>query len=126
MDNRTFSTLENYLLKIPAVLNPIASGVEDKCWWIKFKIDINHDLAWQVVQELGHVLNYLSLDQRLPTVFKPVSPPPYMNGSPKEFLSWVIECDDINFKPDIVAEYLEARLPRPVEDIRQWNNQNDT
>jgi len=125
MDNRAFTTLENYLLKIPAVMSPIASGAEDKGWWMKFRIDIEHDLAWHVIQELGHVLNYLSLDERLPTVFKPVSPPPYMNGGPKDFLSWVIECDDINFKPGTVAKWLEGRLPRPVEDIEQWNNQSD-
>jgi len=39
------------------------------------------------------VLNYLSLDERLSTVFMPVSPPPYLNGG-VEFLSWVIECRD--------------------------------
>src|SRR5688500_17345460 len=60
-------------------------------WWVKFSLDISHRLTWNVVQELGHVLNYLSLNERLPTVFKPVSPPPYLNGGPAEFLSWVIE-----------------------------------
>jgi len=126
MNNSAFTTLEKYLSKIPAVVGSIASGTEDKSWWIKFKIDIEHNLAWHVIQELGHVLNYLSLDERLPTVFKPVSPPPYMNGGPKDFLFWVIECDDIDFKPDTVANWLEARLPRPVEDIEQWNNQSNT
>jgi hypothetical protein len=51
---------------------------------VKFAIDIEHPLAWSVVQELGHVLNYVSLEERLPTVFMPVSPPPYMNGGPDE------------------------------------------
>jgi len=99
MDNRAFTGLEKYLSKIPAVVGSIASGTEDKNWWVKFKIDIEHDIAWKVVQELGYVLNYLSINERLPTVFKPVSPPPYMNGGPKDFLFWVIECDDIDFKP---------------------------
>ena len=44
-------------------------------WWVK--LDISSPLAWQVVQELGFVLNYVSLQDRLPTVFMPVSPPPY-------------------------------------------------
>jgi hypothetical protein len=38
-----------------------------------------------VVQELGHVLNYVSVTEPLPTVFKPVSPPPYMNGDRRSF-----------------------------------------
>ena len=38
----------------------------------KFTIDPSDPLAWRVVQELAHVLNCLSLDERLPTVFMPV------------------------------------------------------
>ena len=66
-------------------------------------------------------MNYLSLKERLPTVFMPVSPPPYMNGGPKDFLSWVIECEDSDFKPGTLADWLEGRLPRPVEDESEWN-----
>ena len=33
---------------------------QDGLWWIKFGIDIEHPLAWGVVQELGHVLDYVS------------------------------------------------------------------
>jgi len=73
-----------------------------------------------VVQELGHVLNYLSVNERLPTVFMPVSPPSYLNGGPKEFLSWVIECKDRDFKPETCAQWLEGRMPRPVDDEEQW------
>ena len=75
------------------------------------------------MQEMGHVLNYVSVEERLPTVFKPVSPPPYMNGGPDEFLSWVIECPNIEFTPDICAEWLEGRLPRPVEKLSEWEFQ---
>ena len=89
---------------------------------MKFSIDIENPLAWHVVQELGHVLNYLSLNERLPTTFKPVSPPPYMNGGPREFLSWVIEGSDKDTQPATVAEWLEGRLPRPVSDLEQWAN----
>ncbi len=89
---------------------------------MKFSIDIESPLAWHVVQELGHVLNYLSVSERLPTTFKPVSPPPYMNGGPREFLSWVIECSDKDTQPATVAEWLEGRLPQPVSDLEQWAN----
>jgi hypothetical protein len=30
-------------------------------WWIKFQIDINHHLAWKIVQEFGHVVRPLEL-----------------------------------------------------------------
>lgn len=58
--------------------------------WAKSSLDTEHALAWRVVQELGHVLKSLPLKERLPTVFLPVSPTPYMNGG-VEVLSWVIE-----------------------------------
>lgn len=69
--------------------------------------------------------NYVSLDERLPAVFMPVSPPPYMNGGPKDFLSWVIECKDDAFTPENCAEWLEGRLPRPVNDPASWNTDDD-
>ena len=120
-DERSFQSLKSFLLRVPGVAGPIVSGFsDDGGWWVKFTIDLDHRLAWSVVQEFGHVLNYLSVDERLPTVFMPVSPPPYLNGGPKEFLSWVIECKDKNFKPGTVAKWLEGRLPRPVTDQRQW------
>jgi hypothetical protein len=123
MNELTFQTLESYLAKVPAITQPFGTGIEDDgSWWIKFAIDIDDPLAWQVVQELGHVLNYLSLNERLPTSFIPVSPPPYMNGGPRGFLSWVIECSDQTFKPGTAAKWLEGRLPRPVEDRALWKN----
>ena len=120
-DDRAFQTLEAFLTLLPGVATPFGHGYEpDGQWWVKFSIDIDNPLAWHVVQELGHVLNYLSVGERLPTVFKPVSPPPYLNGGPREFLSWVIECSDREFKPGSVAKWLEGRLPQPVQDIDQW------
>jgi hypothetical protein len=53
-------------------------------------------------------------------VFKPVSPPPYLNGGPHEFLSWVIESVDPSFTPDLAAQWLQGRLPEPVEDENAW------
>ncbi len=119
-DETYFEPLQKYLTEVPAILGAIGRGyLDDGNWSVKFTIDIGHPLAWQVVQEFGHVLNYLSLEERLPTVFMPVSPPPYLNGGP-EFLSWVIECRDRKFTPGDCAEWLEGRLPRPVVDIDQW------
>lgn len=74
-----------------------------------------------MVQELGHIVNYVSPDERLPTVFYPVSPPPYMNGGPTEFLSWVIETKDKDFKPEMMRKWLEGRLPWPVDDLSKWD-----
>jgi hypothetical protein len=121
MEEQKFSGLKKFLLKIPPMQPAIGSGTfEDGLWWIKFSLDIEHPLAWHGVQEIAHVVNYLSLDQRLPTVFYPVSPPPYMNGGPNNFLSWVIESKDISFTPDDLKEWLEGRLPNPVDDLNSW------
>nr|WP_284444904.1 hypothetical protein [Acinetobacter sp. ACZLY 512] len=118
-----FERLYQFFSKVPSIQQQriSAHGTNgEHAWWIKFSIDTEHALAWQTVQELGHVLNYLSTNERLPTQFFPVSPPPYMNGEAKDFLAWVIECDHPEFSPDVVCDWLEARLPNPVEDESQW------
>jgi len=109
------------LEKVPSISGQIGvgQGSRDVAWWAKFTVDPSDPLAWRVVQELAYVLNYLSLDERLPTVFMPVSPPPYLNGG-VEFLSWVIECRDHGTTPRIIAEWLGGRLPRPVDDRQTW------
>ena len=122
----SMQSLVDFIATIPAIKltdapsRGIGSGADQEIWWVKFGIDIGHPLAWNVVQELAHVLNLLSLEEPLPTVFKPVSPPPYMNGGPDDFLSWVIECPTAAMTPDTVREWLEGRLPRPVDDLSMW------
>jgi hypothetical protein len=109
------------LKRVPTIAAGIGCNCEaDGQWWAKFSIDIGHRLAWHVVQELGHVLNYVSVEEPLPTVFKPVSPSPYMNGGPREFLSWVIECHDPASPPAKCVRWLESRLPSPVDDEEAW------
>jgi hypothetical protein len=116
-----FKQLEAFLCRIPGIDGPIGKGRFDEgTWWVKFSIDIDHRLAWYVVQELANVLNYLSVTERLPTVFKPVSPPSYLNGGPREFLSWVIESTATEFSPGECAKWLEGRLPQPVDDPAHW------
>ncbi len=126
-----FHKLVDFLSRIPAVeINDtpsqgIGTGEEaDGAWWVKFSLDIDHELAWHTVQELGSVLNTLSLEEGLASVFKPVSPPPYLNGGPEEFLSWVIEAPD-ELAPGTVADVLEERLPQPVEDEAAWFGEAD-
>ena len=121
MSGENFSGLINYLQDVPAV-DVFGSGVfENGLWWVKFSIDIKHPYAWHVIQEIGHVVNYVSIEERLPTVFYPVSPPPYMNGGPGEFLSWIIETEDADFTPDDMEEWLSGRLPQPVSDLTSWD-----
>ncbi len=122
-----FAELIQFLRQIPAVdhndtpSQGFGSGDFDNGgWWVKFGINIEHRLAWSTVQQLGHVLNYLSLNDRLPTVLMPVSPPPCLNGGPREYLSWVIECPTGAMQPDKIAEWLEGRLPQPVNDETAW------
>ena len=120
-DDLDFQSLEAFLRRVPGTQAAIGKGRFDNGrWWLKFSIDTEHRLAWHVVQELGYVLNYLSLNERLPTRFMPVSPPPYLTGGPREFLSWVIECDDPQMKPGAIVKWLEGRLPQPVDDESQW------
>lgn len=119
--DRKFEPLLAYLERLPAIGRK-SIGFDllgDDNWWIKFSLKTDHHLAWRHVQEIGHVLNYLSLKERLPCSFYPVSPPPYMNGG-IEFLSWVIESDKPEFTPTKCAEWLEGRLPRPVDDASEW------
>lgn len=124
--DRGFHKLLTFLARIPAVQTNdtpwggFSSGIEDAGWWVKFSLDVDHHLAWNTVQEIGYVLNELSLSERLPTVFKPVSPPPYLNGGPRDYLRWVIECDDREMRPGTIADWLEGRLPKPVEDEAAW------
>ena len=75
-DDPIFKRLKSYLSTVPAVSDLTSGFSDDGYWWVTFTIDIEHPLAWSVVQELGHVLNYVSLEERLPTLFMPVSPPP--------------------------------------------------
>ena len=110
-----------YLRQIPAIHTPLAAGeYTPGRWWVKFRIDVTHPLAWQVVQELACVVNYISIEERLPTRFYPISPAPYLNGGPQDYLSWIVENTDEDFRPADLAEWLEGRLPRPVADLRQW------
>ena len=115
------NALTSLLRKIPGIDPRIGFGKEENdLWWAKFAIDIDHDLAWRVIQELACIVNYLSINDRLPTKFYPVSPAPYLNGGPEDFLSWVIECESPDFSPKNLASWLEARMPSPVDDIDAW------
>ena len=112
----------NFINKVPWV-DYISSWYYDNWnWWLKISIDINNKLSWNVIQELWHILNYLSLDERLPTFFYPISPPPYMNWWPKDYLSWVIESKDEQFSPLKCTQRLKWRLPDPVDDLSLWHN----
>ena len=128
MSEMNFDRLSQFFSQIPSVQQSgiVAHGTDgQQAWWFKLNIDIEHPQAWQTVQELGHVLNYLSTNERLPTQFFPVSPPPYMNGEAKDFLAWVIQCNHADFSPDVVCDWLEARLPNPVNDESQWKIKTD-
>ena len=51
-----FAKLIDFLVRIPAIetndtpSRGIGAGQEDGDWWVKFSIDIDHDLAWHTVQ----------------------------------------------------------------------------
>jgi hypothetical protein len=75
-----FEDLKRFLGRVPAVKVAAHHIGRDERWCINLTVDIDHPLAWNVIQELGSVLNNLSLTEKAPTVFKPMSSPPYLNG----------------------------------------------
>ena len=117
---RGLKMLVSFLQTVPAVTVMSSEVSKDAFWWVKLKIDLAHPLVWSVVQELGHVLNDASVSEKLPTVFKPVSPPPYLNGGPREFLAWVIESSYNYIDPAWIVEELQGRMPSPVDDLSNW------
>lgn len=112
--------LVDFLNKIPSVEVISNDLTPDAYWWIKLNIDINNKISWNIVQELGFVLNYISIQEPLPTIFKPVSPPPYLNGDAEECLSWVIESTFNYIDPKWIKEMIEGRLPNPIDDEKEW------
>lgn len=112
--------LEQFVSQIPGVDVISISEPDESRWWVKLQIDINSKTAWPVVQNLAYVLNELSVSEKLPTTFKPTSPPPYLNGGPDEFLFWVIEADIPFLDPRVITAYLKQRLPDPVADEQAW------
>jgi hypothetical protein len=112
--------LKQFVSQIPGVDVMGTSDPDDSRWWVQLRIDRNSETAWHVIQNLAYVLNDLSVTERLPTTFKPTSPPPYLNGGPDEFLSWVIEADIPFLGPSVITAYLKQRLPDPVTDEKEW------
>lgn len=51
------------------------------------------------------------------------SPPPYLNGAPRDYLLCEIDCSDSSFTPGTLAEWLERPLPRQVSDLAQLNTE---
>jgi hypothetical protein len=112
--------LHGFIQHIPAITAVASSAPDAPYWWVKVRIDLNHRLAWRVVQELAWVCNQLSVEAPLPTVFKPLSPPPYLNGGPHDYLSWVLESTIPFLDAGYVADILEGHLPRPVQHAQEW------
>ena len=55
MADETAFQLTEYVSKIPGIEGSLGSGIfDDGRWWVKFTINIQHELAWRVVQELGN------------------------------------------------------------------------
>ncbi len=109
-----------FLARLPAVQTVATSKKGEAFWWLKFGIDLRSKIAWSVVQELAHVVNYLSVSERLPTKFYPVSPPPYLNGGPEDFLSWIIEPTIPYVDTAVIHAYLQDRLPKEPEKEESW------
>lgn len=79
MDKEWIERLGLFLDSVPSVETISYECPEDGKWRLKIRLDIDHPLAWNVVQELGHILNSISTEEKLPMVFMPISAPPYLN-----------------------------------------------
>lgn len=126
LENEDRSPHEKKLSKLVAYLNRLpgtqasAGRFTKEGWHVSLLIDIDHSLAWNVVQELGFFCNSPSIGQGSGLEFFPISPPPYLNGGPREFLSWTLSHTGSNFSPSEVAKSIEGVLPQPVEDEAEW------
>lgn len=77
-------------------------------WRVVIEICAGHELAWRVVQELSFVLNYISVSERLPTVFRPLAK------------GWSVESTLPHVDPRAIAQCLESYVPSP-EDPEDWD-----
>ena len=112
--------LADLIRQLPGVHPSVGrSTPEDAFWYVKFSLDRTHPLAWHVLQRLGFVFNYISLEFRYSTVFMPVSPPPYLNGGP-EFLNWAVEAKVPFYDPRHVTRALRAELPEHLGRAKAW------
>jgi hypothetical protein len=111
---------------LPGVKGPVAHNASDQWfWWVKFTIDTRHALAWHVIQRLGYVFNYYSIEQHFDTKFMPVSPPPDLNGGPRQYLSWVVEATLGFYDPGPSMEALRRELPQNVKSKAEWMRYDD-
>jgi hypothetical protein len=131
MTDGKFRTLLAVLRRLPPVKQEIGCGeLDESGWWAKFSLELEQPETWVVVQQFGHILNYNSICDRLPTIFMPVSPPPDMNGGPDKCLSWVIECHDPAFTPHMAALHLcdclsELDIEAPDMDVMNHGGESD-
>lgn len=122
---RGVDKLADLIQSLPGVQPHVGrSKADDYLWWIKFSLDRNHPLVWHVIQRLGFVLNYISLESRLDVTFRPVSPPPYLNGGP-EFLGWVIESTKRYVNPETVRKVLRLELPEKISSEKEWREYDE-
>ena len=104
--------LEELIAHLPVVDAPVSSGIyENGFWWVKFDINLQHPMSWRVIQVLAHTINYLSISERLSTVFYPLSPSPFAEGVSLKSMYWIIEFNSQDFSPNELSAWLESRLP---------------
>lgn len=119
---KKLSKLVTYLNRLPGT-QASAGRFTKEGWHVSLSIDIHHPLAWNVVQELGFFCNSPSIGQGSGLEFFPISPPPYLNGGPREFLSWILSYTGSSFSPSEVAKSIEGVLPQPVDDETEWSHE---
>lgn len=120
-DEADFAPMQALLERIPGVAYLGSGGSVPDGWWVSLDIDVEHPLAWQVVQQLSHVLNFLAREEDWPTILTPIAPTTI--GGPKTSLSWAIDVGP-DYPPAECARQLQAVLPDPVEDENEWHKRD--
>ncbi|MEM8706317.1 MAG: hypothetical protein AAGE98_07665 [Actinomycetota bacterium] len=116
MDERAFTTLVDYVGRLPAVRGRVstsADAISTTGWWVSFRLDVDDPLAWRSIQEVGHALNGVVGDG-VDVWFGPTSTGPWQGG-PRDFLDWVICSPDGATRPGTVAKRLADAIPEPFD-----------
>jgi hypothetical protein len=111
--------LVDFLRQVPSLRNFRRSAVDFRSWWVSFEIDLSLPLAWKVIRALALNLNNHSANMWLATVFKPIP-----DKRPDQPTCWRIESTDPLLDPAEVVQWLEMKLPTPLNDVDAWNEGN--
>jgi hypothetical protein len=112
-----FAELENYISKIPGVIDVQGVNEMDNTWTLHIDIAIGHDLSTLVIKQFEDAINGMSLKEKLPVLLPPVS----IDFSDEHRRHCIITTEDEKFTPQTFLKWIQPRLPSPVSEERSWH-----